>query len=58
MKEASVFTMASGIVGDEIKFYFHAQMEDKSGYAFGEIIFKQSMNQISGSVKTSRGDLG
>ena len=24
MKESCIFTMASGIVGDEIKFYFHS----------------------------------
>jgi hypothetical protein len=24
MKEVNIFTMASGLVGDEIKFYFHA----------------------------------
>ena len=58
MKEANIFTMASGLVGDEIKFYFHCQMADKSGYGFGEIIFKQGLKQVGGVVKTTRGDLG
>ena len=58
MKEANIFTMASGLVGDEIKFYFHAKLADGSGYGFAEIIFKQNMKQIQGSCKTTRGDLG
>lgn len=24
MKQSNIFTMASGLIGDEIKFYFHA----------------------------------
>ena len=40
MREAHIHTMASGHVGDEIKFYFHCQMPDNSGYGFGEIIFR------------------
>ena len=58
MKEVGIFTMASGLVGDEMKFYYHCQLADSSGYGFAEIIFKQSLRQISGSVKTTRGDLG
>ncbi len=50
--------MASGLVGDEIKLYLHCQLADKSGYGFAEIVFKQGLMQISGVVKTSRGDLG
>ena len=58
MKEANILTMASGLVGDEIKFYFHCQLADQSGYGFGEIVFRQGMRQIAGVVKTTRGDLG
>ena len=58
LKEINVFTMASGLVGDEIKFYFHCQLADQSGYGFAEVIFKQGLRQIVGSVKTTRGDLG
>ena len=58
MKETYIFTMASGLVGDEIKFYFHSKLADGSGYGFAEIIFKQNMRQITGAVKTTRGDLG
>lgn len=58
MKEANIFTMASGLVGDEIKFYYHCQLADRSGYAFAEIVFKQGLRQITGAVKTTRGDLG
>ena len=58
MLEAHIFTMASGQIGDEIKFYFHCQFADSSGYAFGEIVFKQTLGQIQGVLKTTRGDLG
>ena len=58
MKEAGIFTMASGMVGDEIKFYFHCQLADKSGYGFSEVIFKQGLMSINGVTKTTRGDLG
>ena len=57
MQEGNIFTMASGIVGDEVKFYFHCKLADESGYGFGEIVFKQSMMSVSGVVKTTRGDL-
>ena len=40
MQESHIFTMASGVIGDEVKFYFHCQLADKSGYGFGEIVFK------------------
>jgi len=40
MNDSSVFVMASGQVGDELKFYFHCQLADKSGYALAEIVFK------------------
>jgi len=52
-----VSTMASGQVGDELKFYFHCQLADQSGYAMSEIVFHQSMRTISGVIKTTRGDL-
>lgn len=58
MKEINVFTMASGLVGDEMKFYYHCQTADLSGYGFAEIVFKQGFRTISGAVKTTRGDLG
>lgn len=58
MTSAYIFDMASGQVGDELKFYFHCQLADKSGYALAEIVFKQSMAQITGTLKTTRGDLG
>jgi hypothetical protein len=58
MNENFIFAMASGQVGDELKFYFHCQLGDKSGYALAEIVFKQSLNTVSGTLKTTRGDLG
>lgn len=58
MKETNISTMASGLVGDEMKFYFHCQLLDRSGYGFAEIVFKQGLRQITGIVKTTRGDLG
>jgi hypothetical protein len=30
---------------------------DKSGYAFSETIFKQSLNLVTVTLKTTRGDL-
>ena len=57
MKEANIQTMASGQVGDEIKFYFHCQLADRSGYALAEIIFRQSMRQITGIMKTTRSEM-
>ena len=44
-------------MGDELKFYFHCQLVDKSGYAFSELVFKQGTNQLTGSIKTTRSDL-
>jgi hypothetical protein len=40
MAEYFIFAMASGQVGDEVKFYFHCQLADKSGYALAEVVFK------------------
>ncbi len=57
MAEHFIFAMASGQVGDELKFYFHCQLLDKSGYAFSETIFKQSLNLVTVTLKTTRGDL-
>ena len=57
LNSVNIFTMASGQVGDELKFYFHCQLADKSGYAMAEIVFKQSLQTISGVIKTTRGDL-
>jgi len=49
--------MASGQVGDELKFYFHCQMADKSGYALAEIGFKQSLGACQGMLRTTKPDL-
>lgn len=37
---SQIYTMASGKVGDETKFYLHAQLADRSGYVIAEVIFK------------------
>lgn len=57
MNENYIFAMASGLVGDELKFYFHCQLADKSGYVLAEIVFKQSLNAVAGIIKCTRGDL-
>lgn len=44
MAENFIFSMASGSVGDELKFYFHCQLADKSGYALAEVVFKNGLN--------------
>lgn len=51
------FTMASGQVGDETKFYLHSQLADKSGYVIAEAIFKHGMQQVTLTFKTTRGDI-
>jgi hypothetical protein len=58
MAENFIYAMASGQVGDELKFYFHCQLADKSGYTLAEVVFKQGLNQVSAVLKTTRGDLG
>ena len=56
MAQNFVFTMASGQVGDELKFYFHCQYTD-SGYAMAEVIFKIGFRSVSATIKTTRQDL-
>ena len=53
MKEANILTMASGLVGDEIKFYFHCQLADQSGYGFFEIVFRHCMRPVCRTSCTS-----
>lgn len=52
-----LFTMASGQVGDETKFYLHSQLADKSGYSIAEVIFKQGIQQSLLTFKSTRSDL-
>ena len=58
MASSYIFVMASGQVGDELKFYFHCQLADMSGYAMAEIVFKQSMRSVSGTMKTTKPEHG
>ena len=46
--------MASGQVGDELKFYFHFKFADQTGYALAEVVFKQSMRSVLGTFKTTK----
>jgi hypothetical protein len=56
MTENFIFTMASGQVGDELKFYFHSQFAERDGYVFSELIFKQGTGYLTGTIKTTKGD--
>jgi hypothetical protein len=39
MRSNGIATMAQGQMGEEIKFFFHCQFADKSGYAMAEVVF-------------------
>ena len=50
--------MASGQIGNELKFFFFAQMADKSGYFLVETLINQQTKALSANIKTTRTDLG
>ena len=50
--------MASGQIGNELKFFFFAQMQqDKSGYFLVEALVNQQTKVLSANMKTTRPDL-
>jgi len=57
MTECFIFAMASGQVGDELKFYFHSQLANQAGYALAEVVFKQSLGSLTGTLKITRPEL-
>lgn len=56
MASSYIFVMASGQVGDELKFYFHCQLADGSGYALAEVVFKQGLQAVMGTLKTTKAE--
>jgi len=57
MKNSKIFCMASGQIGNELKFFFHAQMADKSGYFLIETLVNQQSRMMTANLKSSRPDL-
>jgi hypothetical protein len=49
--------MASGQIGNELKFFFYAQMADKSGYFLIETLINQQSRMLTAKLKSTRPDL-
>ncbi len=58
MLQHKIFCMASGQIGTELKFFFFAQMADKSGYFLLETLLNQQTKVLTSNLKTTRTDLG
>lgn len=40
-----------------MKFYFHSQLANQAGYALAEIVFKQSLGSVTGTLKITKPEL-
>ena len=49
--------MANGQMGTELKFYFHSQMADKSGFFMVEMLFNLQAKSLVYTIKTTRPEL-
>ena len=49
--------MASGQIGNELRFFFHCQMADKSGYFMSETKFNLQTKVLDMTIKSTRPDL-
>lgn len=49
--------MASGQLGTELKFFFHCQLADKSGFFMLEALFNLQTKVLSATVKSTRPDM-
>ena len=49
--------MANGQMGTELKFYFHSQMADKSGFFMIEMLFNLQAKSLVYTIKTTRPEL-
>ena len=49
--------IASGQLGTELKFFFHAQMHDKSGFFMMETLFNLQAKVVNSTIKSTRPDL-
>ena len=52
-----ISTMAHGQLGTELKFFFHCQMGDKSGFFMIETLFNLQSRVMSYTVKSTRPDM-
>ena len=52
-----IFCMASGQIGNELKFFFYAQMADKSGYFLIETLINQQSRMLTAKLKSTRPDM-
>ena len=53
-----IFCMASGQIGNELKFFFFAQLADKSGYFLLETLLNNQTKVLTSNLKTTRTDVG
>jgi hypothetical protein len=49
--------MASGQMGTELKFFFHGQMADNSGFFMMEILFNLQAKSLTCTLKSTRPDM-
>jgi len=56
-KENHISCMASGQLGTELKFFFHCQLADKSGFFMLESLFNLQTKVLSCTVKSTRPDM-
>jgi hypothetical protein len=49
--------MASGQMGTELKFFFHCQLADKSGFYMIEALFNLQTKTLASTIKSTRPDM-
>lgn len=57
MAQSKIFCMASGQVGNDLKFFFYAQLADKSGYFLIETLVNQQTRVLTANLKSTRPDV-
>ena len=57
LKASNVHCIASGQQGSELKFFFHCQLADKSGFFLMECLVNLQVKQMSMTVKATRPEL-
>lgn len=55
--QSKIFCMASGQLGNDLKFFFYAQLADKSGYFLIETVVNQPSRTLTANLKSTRTDL-
>ena len=56
-KEKKMQCMANGQMGTELKFFFHCQMADKSGFFMSEMLFNLQNKTLTCTTKSTRPDM-